>query len=61
MHLIKGQAYRAKRKAINLVEGTDEEQYSKLRSYGLKLLKGNKGSTIAIWTSRLRPQSLPKF
>lgn len=42
------QAYRAKRKAIKLVQGAGIEQFTNLRSYGQELLKSNPNSTIVI-------------
>ncbi|KAI5385515.1 hypothetical protein KIW84_072203 [Lathyrus oleraceus] len=42
------QAYRAKRKAMKLVQGDYIEQFTYLRSYGQELLKPNPNSTVVI-------------
>ncbi|XP_058784836.1 uncharacterized protein LOC131659698 [Vicia villosa] len=42
------QAYRAKRKAMELVQGAGIEQFSHLRSYGQEILKSNPNSTVVI-------------
>ncbi|XP_058744165.1 uncharacterized protein LOC131616720 [Vicia villosa] len=42
------QAYRAKRRALDLIQGADFDQFSHLRSYAEELLKSNPNSTIVI-------------
>jgi hypothetical protein len=42
------QAYRAKRRAIELIEGAGREQFSHLRTYANELLKSNRNSTVII-------------
>lgn len=42
------QTYRAKRKAMELVQGVGIEQFTHLRSYGQELLKSNSNSIVVI-------------
>ena len=42
------QAYRAKRKAIDLIQGAGREQFTHLRRYAEELLKSNPNSTVKI-------------
>jgi len=42
------QVYRAKTKALEMIEGSMVEQYKHLRSYGEELLRSNPGSTVLI-------------
>ncbi|KAG5531216.1 hypothetical protein RHGRI_025988 [Rhododendron griersonianum] len=44
------QAYRAKRKALNLIEGTNLEQFAKLRDYCEELRRTNPNTTIIMKT-----------
>ncbi|KAI3447350.1 hypothetical protein Pfo_004015 [Paulownia fortunei] len=49
-HVSKQQAYRAKRKALSMIEGNPDIQYSKLWDYAEELRKTNPGSTIILGT-----------
>ncbi|XP_058752673.1 uncharacterized protein LOC131625861 [Vicia villosa] len=49
--LSKDQAYRAKRKALELIQGAGREQFSHLRTYANELLKSNPNSTVKIQCS----------
>jgi hypothetical protein len=42
------QAYRAKTRALKMIEGGCIDQYSHLRSYGEELIRSNRGSTVII-------------
>ncbi|XP_012850789.1 PREDICTED: uncharacterized protein LOC105970499 [Erythranthe guttata] len=42
----RSQAYRAKQKALKLIQGTLEEQFSKIRDYCQELDRSNPGSTV---------------
>ena len=42
------QAYRAKVKAMEKIEGATRDQYKHLRSYAVELLDKNKNSTVKI-------------
>lgn len=46
--LSKDQAYKAKKKAIKLIQGVGCEQFKHLRSYAEELLKSNPNSTVKI-------------
>ncbi|WJX95115.1 hypothetical protein P8452_76472 [Trifolium repens] len=46
--ITKGMAYRAKEKAVDLVNGSFREQYTRLHDYAHELLRTNDGSTVVI-------------
>ncbi|KAK2456761.1 hypothetical protein QL285_004100 [Trifolium repens] len=46
--ITKGMAYRAKEKAVDLVNGSFREQYTRLHDYAHELLRTNAGSTVVI-------------
>ncbi|CAK8563502.1 unnamed protein product [Lathyrus sativus] len=48
VNLSKDQAYRAKKKAMELIQGVGREQFTHLRSYGEELLKSNPNSNVKI-------------
>jgi len=48
VHLSKDQAYRAKKRAIEMIQGAANEQYSHLRSYAEELRRSNPNSTVII-------------
>ncbi|RYR56409.1 hypothetical protein Ahy_A05g022118 [Arachis hypogaea] len=52
--------YRAMEMAKDIIEGTEKEQYGKLRNYLSELLKANLGSTCTMSTHP-QPEGLPKF
>jgi len=47
-HLSKFQLYRAKNKALEMIHGGIDEQYTHLRNYAEELLRSNPGSTVKI-------------
>ncbi|CAH9092560.1 unnamed protein product [Cuscuta europaea] len=49
-HVSTHQAYRAKRLALNHIQGTSNKQFSKLWEYGEELRRSNPGSTIILGT-----------
>ncbi|XP_072081114.1 uncharacterized protein [Arachis hypogaea] len=52
--------YKAIEMAKDIIEGTEKEQYGKLRNYLSELLKANPGSTCTMSTHP-QPEGLPKF
>jgi hypothetical protein len=46
--ITKGMAYRAREKAVDLVNGSFTEQYTRLHDYAHELLRTNAGSTVVI-------------
>ena len=42
-------AWRAKMLAMRRVDGDEKDQYGKLQSYGLEIMKTNPGSTVKLW------------
>ena len=60
VHLNMKKIYRALKMARELVEGTEREQYARLRDYLHELLKSNVG-TVAKMQVIPQPKSPPKF
>ncbi|XP_038721136.1 uncharacterized protein LOC120013413 [Tripterygium wilfordii] len=54
-------AYRAKKKALEIIEGKHKEQYGKLRSYMSEVLRTNIGSTCNLLANRDRPEDPAVF
>jgi hypothetical protein len=48
VQLSRDQAYRAKKRAIEMLQGAASEQYSHLRSYAEELRRSNRNSTVII-------------
>lgn len=46
VQISRSKAYRAKRRALDMVEGSHKEQYAKLWDYSIELRRSNPGSTI---------------
>ncbi|XP_059654316.1 uncharacterized protein LOC132301040 [Cornus florida] len=46
----KHKVYRAKRKALEMIEGNEEEQYEKMRDYCSLILRSNPGSIVKLQT-----------
>ncbi|KAA8547178.1 hypothetical protein F0562_003613 [Nyssa sinensis] len=55
------QLYRARRKALDEIEGTHGKSYSKLRMYANEIRKSNPGSIAVIECDRLTVDSNPMF
>lgn len=47
-NISKSQAYRARRKALQIIQGTLEEQFSKIYDYCLEIERTNPGSTVIL-------------
>ncbi|XP_038682524.1 uncharacterized protein LOC119982974 [Tripterygium wilfordii] len=54
-------AYRAKKKALEIIDGKHQEQYGKLRSYMAEVLRTNVGSTCNILVDRNRHEDPAVF
>ncbi|XP_038698334.1 uncharacterized protein LOC119995930 isoform X1 [Tripterygium wilfordii] len=54
-------AYRAKKKALDIIQGKHNEQYGQLRSYFSEVLRTNRGSTCNIIVDRARPEDPAVF
>lgn len=55
------QLYRAKRKAMEEIEGNHGTSYAKLPTYAAEVRKSNPGSLVKIQCYRVTPQSPPCF
>ncbi|XP_038721181.1 uncharacterized protein LOC120013448 [Tripterygium wilfordii] len=55
------QAYRAKLKAKEMIEGTAKEQYARLRDYCAEIRNKNVGSTCIVHVNRVTADSPPQF
>ncbi|XP_059671083.1 uncharacterized protein LOC132316625 [Cornus florida] len=53
--------YRAKRKALAMIEGNDVEQYGKMRDYCSLILRTNPGNVVKIQTEPIADESVRRF
>jgi hypothetical protein len=61
VHISKHVAYRAKRVATQLINGSCKEQYAHLGDYSEELFRSNPGSNSIIHTERPQPHLQPRF
>uniref|UniRef100_A0A2N9J1P5 CCHC-type domain-containing protein n=1 Tax=Fagus sylvatica TaxID=28930 RepID=A0A2N9J1P5_FAGSY len=61
VHISKHVAYRAKRVAKQLINGSCKEQYAQLGDYSEELIRSNPGSNSIIHTERPQPHLQPRF
>ncbi|KAK9286824.1 hypothetical protein L1049_015229 [Liquidambar formosana] len=62
LYISKIQAYRACKKAIELLDGSHHKQFNRVWDYSATLLKTNLGSTVQVLTETLpMPRALPIF
>ncbi|KAL3516539.1 hypothetical protein ACH5RR_023441 [Cinchona calisaya] len=57
----RGQSYRAKRKALEAIEGNHKEQFSRVRDYCEMILRQNLGSVARVKVERPLPYSAAQF
>ncbi|MDV3145753.1 MAG: hypothetical protein Q8736_02635 [Sweet potato little leaf phytoplasma] len=50
--ITRSKAYRARKEAMDLVDGTHREQYRRLKDYCHELLRSNPGSTVKLLVDR---------
>lgn len=61
MNVSDSQVYRAKRRALEAIEGNHKQQYWRLRDYCEMILRTNYGSTALLKVNRDCPNSAPTF
>uniref|UniRef100_A0A2N9FBT4 Uncharacterized protein n=1 Tax=Fagus sylvatica TaxID=28930 RepID=A0A2N9FBT4_FAGSY len=61
VHISRHVAYRAKRVAKQLINGSCKEQYAQLGDYSEELIRSNPGSNSIIHTERPQPHLQPRF